>query len=119
MGIWGARVFENDAASDFLDHAVDELRTFIDDDLAKCGEDSVLERPVLAAVACLRAILCGTCDTRQAAVLVPRTVVEHWQAEYARWFEETLPRAGLEKPVLEAMRENARAEFQSLLTCLA
>jgi hypothetical protein len=119
MGTWGTGTFDNDAASDFLDEAVQQLRQFIDEDLTKSAEDSVLERSVLAAVSCLRAILSGTVTPEQASIFVPRTVVEDWRDRYLEWFDDHAHLTGASDELLKAMRANAETEFVRFLECLA
>ena len=118
MGIWGANTFDNDAASDFLDHAIEELREFIEDDLARSDEDGVLERPTLAAVACLRALMTSNLAPERAGVIVPATKVYRWRDAFLKWFDQNSSFFGADDAVVRDLRANAEHEFTVLLDYL-
>src|SRR5262249_38617410 len=118
MGTWGTGTFENDTAADFRDRVLDELRRLIDADLDKSDSDGVLERPTLATVACLRAIMAAMLEPVYAREYLARDQAERWRRRYLDWFDKNSPRFGAGESVVSELRTNAEREFDRLLDCL-
>jgi hypothetical protein len=111
MGSWGAEIFESDTALDFLGDIIDQIEKAIDRDLEAARTDTTIERPVMAAVAILRAL---AQNFKSAAICIHRKKVQAWREEYFRWFDANVPSASR---VWEAQRENDEKEFEDLLAC--
>jgi hypothetical protein len=115
MGVWGAGTFQSDAAADFLDEQVERLCAFIREDLKSAKTDRILERQMLAALACLRAILSQTVVDEEAAAMIDYREVESWRDEYLKWFDSVSDSLEAPQENVARLRQNAESEFSKLL----
>jgi hypothetical protein len=116
MGIWGTGTFESDAALDYFSTFILEMKNTITTDLdsAEAG-DGLLERPVIAEVACLRVIASSIEEVRQD---VSKKEASDWRKRYIKWFDKNSKKMGAEPKVLAAMKANAEREFKLLMDVL-
>jgi hypothetical protein len=116
MGSWGRATFESDTACDFVGHLVRWLQKAIGQDLKAAATDHILERPVIAAVACLGALVASIEAARH---LVSRRQVESWRREYFHWFDQQVDvLGGPDSDCVKESRRNDEREFRKLLRYL-
>ncbi|HVX14148.1 MAG TPA: DUF4259 domain-containing protein [Pirellulales bacterium] len=115
MGTWGSGTFENDTALDALGDLVDRLERQITRSLKAADRDGEYERPIIALVACLRALAAAFEEVRP---WLRRSEVEAWQATYFAWFDRTSPKMGAEPEFVNALRANDNDEFEKLKSYL-
>lgn len=87
MGSWGAGVFENDVASDYLGALVRQVIKSIEKDLStmsKPGRRGELERPFVAALAILEVFGRGIPSTRFS---LRKTSISRWKQTIFEWFD--------------------------------
>ena len=112
MTIHGPDPLHTDEASFVLGQTLIELQRRIRDDLHSAKTDSVLERPVLGAVLCVRALLEAFpdygfhCHTRD---------FEEWRDLYLAWYDRESVRFPLSVRAKKKLRENAVVEFERVL----
>ena len=113
MTIHGSDPLHTDEASFVLGETLVQLQRRIRDDLRAAENDGKLERPVLGAVVCIRALLEAFpgygfhCHTKD---------VEQWRDEYLKWYDEKgRKRIRLRAKEKDLLREKAVAEFDRVL----
>ncbi|HVK18944.1 MAG TPA: hypothetical protein VM533_18585 [Fimbriiglobus sp.] len=108
MAIHGPDPLHTDAASFVLGETLVALQRRIRDDLTASQSDRCLERPVLGALLCIRAIVeafpdhgfhCHTED------------IQEWRGQYLAWLDANLPRIKLKSGDKKLLRQHAVSEF--------
>lgn len=84
MGSWGAGIFENDTALDYLGNLVQRLKRDLEEDVSSL-HDGVLERPAGVIVAILRCL--AGCSSSAASIVDARDV-KRWREAYLSWLKE-------------------------------
>jgi hypothetical protein len=113
MTIHGSDPLHTDEASFVLGETLVQLQRRIRDDLKAAESDGRIERPVLGAVVCLRALLEAFpgygfhCHTKD---------IEQWREQYLAWFDANQKRIRrLSAKERKLMREKAVSEFERVL----
>jgi hypothetical protein len=108
MAIHGPDPLYTDAASFVLGETLVNLQRRIRDDLKAAQSDQRLERPVLGALLCIRAIVeafpdhgfhCHTED------------ICEWRDQYLAWLDANLPRIKMKAGDKKLLRQHAVNEF--------
>jgi hypothetical protein len=119
MGVWGTGLLENDSASDFAEKLVHDLCEFIENQLNKSADDKVLERPTLAAVACLRVLVEGIFQPGAVSQLISAERATAWKDSYLRWFDANASEFGASDVTIAGLRGTAVEEFCRLIECVS
>ncbi len=112
MTIHGPDPLHTDEASFVLGQTLVELQRRIRDDLRMARTDGVVERPILGAVLCIRALLEAFpgygfhCHTKD---------IEEWRDLYLAWYDQESVRFPLSAKARKKLRENAVDEFERVL----
>jgi len=113
MGSWWYGTWDNDTACGLLGDTVHKLKRLIEMDLksAQSKRDYIIERPVLAAVAMMRALIVES----RSSYLLPRRTAKAWRDHYLAWFDKPEVTGAHRNP--RASRRRAEKEFQRLIRC--
>jgi hypothetical protein len=108
MGFHGPKPMETDAATYVLGETLVNLQRRIRDDLKAAAADKVTERPVLGALACLRALL--EAFPEHGFHCHPEDI-EEWRDQYLAWFDANASKIRLKAADKKQMRELAVKKF--------
>lgn len=87
MGRWSTHVFNSDAAMDAVEDVVGHIVRAIRRDLKESTQDGVLERPTVAYLS----ILCAIVTRIDAArVFISRTEVQRWRTSLCDWIQSNM-----------------------------
>jgi hypothetical protein len=112
MGAWGYGTWDGDAALDYLGDYVHRLKREIEKNLrANSRKVDVINRPVLAGVAMLRALIVGTGKR----YFLARSKAVAWRDQYLAWFDQPEVQDCHQHP--ERFRKEAVKEFRRLIAC--
>src|SRR5262245_55430063 len=112
MGAWGYGTWDGDSALDYLGDWVHALKRDIEKNLkANARKVNVIDRPVLAGVAMLRALIVGTGER----YFLARSKAVAWRDQYLAWFDQPEVLECHQHP--EQFRREAVKEFRRLIAC--
>lgn len=112
MGIHGPEPLDTDAASFAFGKILINLQRQVRDDLKAAQTDQEIERPVLAALVCLRALLESFPDYR---FHCHPADVQKWREQYFQWLDATIGKIRLKPKDKARLRDNAAKEFDRVL----
>src|SRR3954466_4771199 len=112
MGAWGHGTWDGDSALDYLGDYIHRLKRDIERNLrANDRKVDVIDRPVLAGVAMLRALIVGTGESH----FLARSKAVAWRDQYLEWFDQPEVLDCHQHPKL--FRKEAVKEFRRLIAC--
>jgi hypothetical protein len=112
MGAWGYGTWDGDSALGYLGDYIEKLKKDIEKNLrANARKVDVLDRPVLAGVAMLRALIVGTGEH----YFLARSKAVAWRDQYLAWFDQPEVQDCHKHP--ERFRKEAVKEFRRLIAC--
>ena len=112
MGAWGYGTWDGDSALDYLGDYIDKLKRDVEKNLrANAREVDIIDRPVLAGVAMLRALIVGTGER----YFLARSKARAWRDRYLAWFDQPEVLDCHTNPAL--FRKEAVKEFRRLIAC--
>jgi hypothetical protein len=112
MGFHGPEPLDTDAASFAFGKILINLQREVRDDLKAAQTDKVVERPVLAALVALRALLEAFPDYRFHCHAVD---VQMWRDQYFQWLDATIGKIRMKPKDKIRLRENAAKVFDRVL----
>lgn len=112
MGAWGYGTWDGDSALDYLGDYIRKLKNDVEKNLrANARKADVLDRPVLAGVAMLRALIVGTGEQ----YFLARSKAVAWRDRYLAWFDQPRVQDCHKSPA--RFRKEAVKEFRRLIAC--
>ena len=113
MPIHGPKILHTDEASFEVGRTMVALQRKIRDDLVEAQSDKKVERPVLGALVCLRALLEAIPDHD---FVVHPDDVNDWRDQYVAWFKKNRGKMRKIKAAeKDKLLENALSEFDRVL----
>ena len=114
MPVHGPEILHTDEASFEVGRTMVALQRRIRDDLIAAESDSTMERPLLGALVCLRAILEAFPDHGFA---VHAADVKEWRDKFDAWFKKNQGRMRkLKSAERNMLLKNVHSEFDRVLT---
>lgn len=116
MGAWGEGNFDNDAAGDFLDHIILQLKENIVtslsiEDIGSFDLDEHGDAQVMASID----ILVTLCTKYKTSTPVEARIIEQWKLKYLKIYDEVIDLYGAKEPYKQKRRAVIENTFDQLL----
>ena len=113
MGSWGAGLWDNDSALDYIDNLVERIITDLETDLATVS-DGVLERMAGPCVSLLATLVEQYRCT--SAITMERVAI--WRGKASSWLAEVIASESSDQEAWIAYKQSFDAEFERLATAI-